>query len=64
MMATGLLSENPAEFARENNRRWLVSAYEAGDVVLHKAHMVCLFDHSNSNVAADVCGDPRLDNQQ
>jgi len=35
MMSTGLLSESPAEFARENNRRWLVSSYEAGDVVLH-----------------------------
>jgi phytanoyl-CoA hydroxylase len=42
MMATGLLSENPAEFAREHGRRWLVSAYEAGDVVLHKPHMVCI----------------------
>lgn len=40
MMSTGLLSEFPAEFARENGRRWLVSAYEAGDVVLHKPHMV------------------------
>lgn len=40
MMATGLLSEFPAEFAREHGRRWLVSAYEAGDVVLHKPHMV------------------------
>ncbi|KAL4809646.1 hypothetical protein BDV18DRAFT_83154 [Aspergillus unguis] len=40
MMATGLLSEYPAEFARQNNRRWLVSAYEAGDVVLHKPHMI------------------------
>lgn len=42
MMATGLLSETPAQFAREHDRRWLVSAYEAGDVVLHKPHMVCL----------------------
>lgn len=42
MMATGLLSETPAEFARELGRRWLVSAYEAGDVVLHKPHMVCI----------------------
>ena len=41
MMATGLLSETPAKFAREHGRRWLVSAYEAGDVVLHKPHMVC-----------------------
>lgn len=41
MMATGLLSEFPAEFARNHSRRWLVSAYEAGDVVLHKPHMAC-----------------------
>jgi phytanoyl-CoA hydroxylase len=40
MMATGLLSETPAGFAKEHNRRWLVSAYEAGDVVLHKPHTV------------------------
>ncbi|KAJ5383061.1 hypothetical protein N7517_000972 [Penicillium concentricum] len=40
MMSTGLLSERPAEFAREHGRRWLVSAYEAGDVVLHKPHMI------------------------
>jgi phytanoyl-CoA hydroxylase len=41
MMATGLLSEFPAAFAKQHNRRWLVSAYEAGDVVLHKPHTVC-----------------------
>lgn len=40
MMATGLLSESPIEFARQHGRRWLVSAYEAGDVVLHKPHMI------------------------
>ncbi|KAE8147399.1 hypothetical protein BDV25DRAFT_33656 [Aspergillus avenaceus] len=40
MMATGLLSESPAEFAKEHGRRWLVSAFEAGDVVLHKPHMI------------------------
>jgi len=40
MMSTGLLSEFPAEFARDHGRKWLVSAYEAGDVVLHKPHMV------------------------
>lgn len=40
MMTTGMLSEHPKEFAKEHNRRWLVSAYEAGDVVLHKAHVV------------------------
>ncbi|PLB43860.1 hypothetical protein P170DRAFT_514168 [Aspergillus steynii IBT 23096] len=40
MMSTGLLSEAPAQFAKENGRRWLVSAYEAGDVVLHKPHTI------------------------
>jgi len=48
MMATGLLSEFPVEFARENGRRWLVSAYEAGDVVLHKPHMVCYLNRALS----------------
>ena len=42
MMATGLLSETPAQFALDHDRKWLVSAYEAGDVVLHKPHMVCI----------------------
>ena len=40
MMATGLLSEFPTEFAKDHGKRWLVSEYEAGDVVLHKPHMV------------------------
>ncbi|OCL12191.1 hypothetical protein AOQ84DRAFT_386297 [Glonium stellatum] len=35
MMSTGLLAEGPAEFGKFHNRRWLVSEYEAGDVVLH-----------------------------
>ncbi|KAJ5289609.1 uncharacterized protein N7443_009862 [Penicillium atrosanguineum] len=40
MMATGLLSETPAQFALEHGRKWLVSAFEAGDVVLHNPHMI------------------------
>jgi phytanoyl-CoA hydroxylase len=40
MMATGLLSELPLDFAREHQRLWLVAEYEAGDVVLHKPHAV------------------------
>lgn len=48
MMSTGLLSERPAEFAQEHGRRWLASAYEAGDVVLHKPHAVRNdFGHKN-----------------
>ena len=35
MIAAGGLSTKPAEFAAEHNRRWLVSSFEAGDVVLH-----------------------------
>lgn len=65
MMATGLLSEYPADFAKQNGRRWLVSSYEAGDVVLHKPHAVCppvinLTDCSVSLISID----PRIDHQQ
>lgn len=42
MMATGLLSECPSAFAKQFNRRWLVTSYEAGDVVLHDAFAVSL----------------------
>ncbi|KAI5458761.1 hypothetical protein BGZ63DRAFT_492537 [Mariannaea sp. PMI_226] len=35
MIAAGGLSSKPLEFAAEHNRRWLVSDFEAGDVVLH-----------------------------
>ncbi|CRG91960.1 phytanoyl-CoA hydroxylase [Talaromyces islandicus] len=52
MMSTGLLSENPAEFAKQYNRRWLVSAYDAGDVVLHKPHAIhaSTVNHDPDNV--------------
>ncbi|PFH60769.1 hypothetical protein XA68_10383 [Ophiocordyceps unilateralis] len=40
MMSSGFLSNGPAEFARQHHKRWLVSAYEAGDVVLHRPHMI------------------------
>lgn len=35
MMSTGLLANGPAGFAEHHDKRWMVSAYEAGDVVLH-----------------------------
>jgi phytanoyl-CoA hydroxylase len=41
MMSTGLLAEGPAEFGRTHKRRWLVTDYEAGDVVLHSPYTVC-----------------------
>lgn len=40
MMSSGFLSDGPAAFARGCGRRWLVSAYEAGDVVFHRPHMI------------------------
>jgi phytanoyl-CoA hydroxylase len=65
MMATGLLSESPVEFARQHARRWLVSAYEAGDVVLHKPHTVCprpISSGSNGIILTSV--DSCVDHQQ
>lgn len=40
MMAGGLLSSAPAAFAEQHKRRWMVTNYEAGDVVLHSCFMV------------------------
>ncbi|GKT86440.1 phytanoyl- hydroxylase [Colletotrichum tofieldiae] len=40
MMTTGFLCEGPADFGRRYGKKWLVSAYEAGDVVFHSAHMI------------------------
>ncbi|KAM5378593.1 hypothetical protein ACJZ2D_004392 [Fusarium nematophilum] len=39
MMSNGFLADGPLHFGREHGRRWLVTAYEAGDVVFHKPHM-------------------------
>lgn len=54
MMATGLLSEFPAGFAKENSRKWLMSAFEAGDVVLHKPHMVSPKCHWHGPISGDI----------
>lgn len=51
MMSTGLLSEGPKEFSERFNRRWLVSEFEAGDVVLHNPfaiHASTLNYHKNN----------------
>ena len=40
MMSGGLLDDGPDEFGRQHNRRWLLTAYEAGDVVLHNAYAI------------------------
>ncbi len=42
MMKGGLLADGPSEFGKQWNRRWLLTAYEAGDVVLHNAYAVSL----------------------
>lgn len=40
MMAGGLLDEGPLRYAKKHNRRWLLTEYEAGDVVFHDAYAV------------------------
>ncbi|KAF4944951.1 hypothetical protein FSARC_14540 [Fusarium sarcochroum] len=40
MMSTGFLCEGPGEFSSRHGKKWLVTAYEAGDVVLHKPHQI------------------------
>lgn len=52
MMSTGLLSEGPKEFAQRFDRRWLVTEYEAGDVVLHNPFAIhaSTLNHSKDNV--------------
>ncbi|KAL1874024.1 hypothetical protein VTK73DRAFT_578 [Phialemonium thermophilum] len=40
MLSNGLLTDGPAGFGKEHGKRWLVSSYEAGDVVLHLPFMI------------------------
>lgn len=40
MLSSGVLTDGPAAFGREHGRRWLVTNYEAGDVVLHTPYMI------------------------
>lgn len=47
MMSTGFLCDGPADFSRQYERKWLVTAYEAGDVVLHKPHAVSFTETPN-----------------
>lgn len=35
MLSTGLLADGAQEYSETFDRRWLVTSYEAGDVVLH-----------------------------
>ena len=40
MMDGGLLADGPKEFGETHGRRWLVTDYEAGDLVLHTPYTV------------------------
>ncbi|KAI1100035.1 hypothetical protein F4804DRAFT_320129 [Jackrogersella minutella] len=40
MMSGGLLADGPKEFAEAHARRWLVTDYAAGDVVLHLPYTI------------------------
>ncbi|KAJ3534077.1 hypothetical protein NM208_g7697 [Fusarium decemcellulare] len=41
MMTTGWLGYGPIEFSKDNGGgKWLLTEYEAGDVVFHKPHMI------------------------
>lgn len=40
MLSTGLLADGPREYSETFGRRWLVTSYEAGDVVLHTPYTV------------------------
>lgn len=40
MMSGGLLADGPKEFGAAHGRRWLVTEYEAGDVVFHTPYTI------------------------
>lgn len=40
MLSTGLLADGAREYSETFNRKWLVTSYEAGDVVLHNPFAV------------------------
>lgn len=55
MLESGVLTEGPAEFCRIHKSRWLVSGFEAGDVVLHSPYMVWKFlTHRGGLVPANI----------
>jgi phytanoyl-CoA hydroxylase len=63
MMSGGLLADGPLEFGRKWNRRWLLTEYEAGDVVLHNAYAVSFAQSPLAPSLADEWTDPRLYHQ-
>ncbi|QDS67524.1 hypothetical protein FKW77_002300 [Venturia effusa] len=52
MLSTGLLADGPSEYSDTFGRRWLVTAYEAGDVVLHSPFAIhaSTINHDPNNV--------------
>lgn len=40
MMHGGILASGPIAFGQQHGRKWLLTDYEAGDVVLHHAYMI------------------------
>lgn len=69
MMTTGFLADGPRDFAQKYGGRWFATAYEAGDVALHKAHAVrtiqYLPDKKDEGLLILTLGaDPRVDHQQ
>ncbi|TID27431.1 hypothetical protein E2P81_ATG00190 [Venturia nashicola] len=52
MLSTGLLADGPSEYSDTFQRKWLVTAYEAGDVVLHSPFAIhaSTINHDPDNV--------------
>ncbi|KAJ4289644.1 hypothetical protein N0V90_010973 [Kalmusia sp. IMI 367209] len=52
MLSTGLLADGPREYSETFGRRWLVTSYEAGDVVLHTPFTIhaSTLNHDPNNV--------------
>jgi phytanoyl-CoA hydroxylase len=50
MLSTGLLADGPREYSDTFGRRWLVTNYEAGDVVLHAPYTVRLLTLTSNRI--------------
>lgn len=63
MTVSGGLSTEPAKFAAQHNCRWLVSSFEAGDVVLHDPFAVSNLSNEIWALLIDI-SDSCLDREQ
>lgn len=64
MMSGGGLTDGPRQFGLKNDKKWLVSSYEAGDVVLHNAYTVSSnSSHAESYGRITLIVDPCLYHQ-